>query len=88
MAAYEIVMRFPDREEVRLTDTPLAVGSNVEIAGTEWLVQSEEAQQGRVLARFICVELRDESRELRARSSDLIGRSHELRERNNPERKS
>ena len=57
----------------------------MEIAGTEWLVQSEEARQGRTSARFICVQLRDESRELRARSSDLIGRSHELRERHDSE---
>jgi hypothetical protein len=38
MAVYEVILRFEDREEVRLTDRPLEVGSNVKITGSEWLV--------------------------------------------------
>jgi hypothetical protein len=78
MALYEILLRYNDRDEVRLADSPLEVGSSVEIAGSAWHVQSERAWRGR--ARYICVELGEESRELRARSSDLIGRSRELPE--------
>ena len=78
MALYEILMRYDDRDEVRLADSPLEVGSSVEIAGNAWLVQSERAWRGS--ARYICVQLGEESRELRARSSDLIGRSRELPE--------
>ena len=78
MALYEILLRYHDRDEVRLTDSPLEVGSSVEIAGSAWLVQSGRAWRGR--ARYICVELGEQSRELRARSSDLIGRSRGLPE--------
>jgi hypothetical protein len=78
MALYEILLRYDDRDEVRLADAPLEVGSRVEIAGSAWLVQSERTWGGR--ARYICVELGEESRELRARSSDLIGRSREMPE--------
>jgi hypothetical protein len=81
MGLYEILLRYDDRDEVRLTDSPLEVGSSVEIAGTARLVQSERARRGRRRARYICVELREDSRELRARSSDLIGRSRELPDR-------
>jgi hypothetical protein len=66
MAVYEVVLRFEDREEVRLTDRPLTVGSSVEITGTEWLVQRFEARRKQVAARYICVEPRKKSRDLRA----------------------
>ena len=83
MALYEILLRYDDRDEVRLADCPLEVGSSVEIAGSAWLVQSERVWRGR--ARYICVELSEESRELRARSSDLVGRSRELEIEAEPE---
>ena len=85
MAAYEILLRYDDRDEVRLTDAPLEVGSTIEIGGSAWLVESERARRGKTLARYICIQLREESRELRARSSDLLGRSHELRDRFEPD---
>lgn len=84
MALYEILLRYDDRDELRLSDSPLEVGSSVEIAGNTWLVQSEQARGGRRGARYICVEVRGDSRELRARSSDLIGRSRELPDRFEP----
>ena len=31
MAVYEVVLRFQDRDEVRLTDRPLEVGGTLEI---------------------------------------------------------
>jgi hypothetical protein len=82
MAVYEVVLRFPDRDEVRLTDRTIEVGGTLEIEGHGWLVQSEEQNyEGRAAARYICVELRKRSRELRARSSELIGQIEELRDR-------
>src|SRR3954468_24935582 len=81
MAVYEVVLRFPDRDEFRLTDRPLKVGGTVAINGGDWLVESEESHNGHVAVRFVCVELQERSRELRARSSKLIGRLEELRER-------
>jgi hypothetical protein len=56
MAVYEVVLRFEDREEVRLTDRPLEVGSNVNITGSEWLVESYEAPPEPDAARYICVQ--------------------------------
>jgi hypothetical protein len=56
MAVYEVVLRFDDRDEVRLTDRPLEVGSNVEITGNEWLVQSYETRREPAFARYICVQ--------------------------------
>jgi hypothetical protein len=55
MAVYEVVLRFDDRDEVRLTDRPLEVGSNVRITGSEWLVQQCEPRGERDGARYICV---------------------------------
>jgi hypothetical protein len=56
MAVYEVILRFEDREEVRLTDRPLEVGSNVNITGSDWLVESYEAPPEHAAARYICVQ--------------------------------
>ena len=55
MAVYEVVLRFDDREEVRLTDRPLEVGSSLRITGSEWLVQRCEPRAERDGARYICI---------------------------------
>jgi hypothetical protein len=51
MAVYEVVLRYEDRDEVRLTDRRPDLGSNRRMAGTKWTVESREA------ARYICVRL-------------------------------
>jgi len=79
MAVYEVVLRFQDREEIRLTDRPLEVGSHFQIAGNEWLVQRREAGAGRASVRYICVGVRDVPDELRERSSTLVGGSAAVR---------
>jgi hypothetical protein len=56
MAVYEVVLRFEDREEVRLTDQPLEVGSNVKITGNDWRVERYETRRRPALARYICVQ--------------------------------
>jgi hypothetical protein len=56
VAVYEVILRFEDREEVRLTDRPLEVGDNLRITGSEWLVQRCEPRPERDGARYICVK--------------------------------
>jgi hypothetical protein len=51
MAVYEVVLRYEDRDEVRLTDRRPDLGSNLKIAGAAWTVQTREAE------RYICVRL-------------------------------
>ena len=41
MAAFEIVLRDGDREEVRLSDQELELGQLIEINGREWVVTAE-----------------------------------------------
>ena len=63
MPLYEIVLCFPDREEVRLTDSPVTVGERVSISGDEWSVVVErEPEDIRATARFLC-ELTKQQRE-------------------------
>jgi hypothetical protein len=50
MPVYEVVLRYEDRDEVRLTDRRPDLGSMIQIAGTHWTVQSREAE------RYICVK--------------------------------
>ena len=61
MALYEVVLRFRDREEVRLTDRPLEVGHTVRIEGAEWLVERRHPRRGAKAARYVCTELRTRS---------------------------
>ena len=73
MAVYEVVLRFQDREEVRLTDRPLEVGTSVQIGGQLWIVEGRDAQRGRSI-RYRCVEFREHR-------SAATGRRSMLRER-------
>jgi hypothetical protein len=55
MALYEIVLRYPDRDEVRVTDRPLPEGEVVEIDGTSWhVVLDREPADIRATARYLC----------------------------------
>jgi len=58
MAVYEVVLRFQDREEVRVTDQPLHVGNTFQIGGQRWLVEAVDARRGRAV-RCMCGELRE-----------------------------
>ena len=56
MPLYEVVLRFPDREEVRLTDDPPPLDSLVDIAGRRWRVQQAARAHSRLATgRLICV---------------------------------
>lgn len=55
MALYEVVFRYQDRDEVRLTDRPLPEGEVVEIGGTSWhVVLDREPADIRAAARYLC----------------------------------
>lgn len=55
MALYEVVFRYPDRDEVRLTDRPLPEGEVVELGGTSWhVVLDREPADTRAAARYLC----------------------------------
>jgi len=58
MAVYEVVLRFQDREEIRVTDQPLQVGNTFQIGGRRWVVEGVEARGGRAV-RCVCVALRE-----------------------------
>jgi hypothetical protein len=52
---YEIVLRYPDREHVVLSETPLEEGTTVELAGRTWIVlESVRPAHDRRRIRFIC----------------------------------
>jgi hypothetical protein len=52
---YEIVLCYPNREHVVLSETPLDPGSTVELAGRSWIVlESIRPMQNAQRIRFIC----------------------------------
>jgi hypothetical protein len=60
---YEIVLRFPDREEIRLTDRDgYRAGDEIVIAGRPFLVTGTEPPQAVHAAGRFVLEPRDESR--------------------------
>ena len=61
VSLYELVLRYPDREEVRLTDQPVAVGDTFEIDYEEWFVVEEnEPENRRATARFLCERTKEQ----------------------------
>lgn len=54
MPLYEIVLRYPDRDEIRLTDHDPRVDGHVRINGSAWTIVAErEGSSGRVARRYI-----------------------------------
>jgi hypothetical protein len=51
---YEIVLRYPDRERVVVSETPLERGMTVELAGRTWVVLERIRATGGRRVRFIC----------------------------------
>jgi hypothetical protein len=55
MPLYEIVLSFPDREEVRLTDEPVSVGDTIQIDHVPWRVLFERDPRNRfATACYLC----------------------------------
>lgn len=70
MALYEIVLRFPDREEVRITDRDgYRAGDEIVIAGRTFLVIGTEPPQAVHSAGRFVLEPRDLSRALARRGT-------------------
>ena len=63
MPLYEVVLRFPDREEIRITDrNGYRAGDEIVIAGRSFLVIGTEPPQTRHSAGRFVLEPRDASR--------------------------
>jgi hypothetical protein len=75
MPLYEIVLRTARGDEVRVHSEPPPVSEPFPLAGRVWLTRGREpARQGRVAARFVCVELREESTRLRELATAQLSR--------------
>ncbi len=49
------MLRYPDRDEVRITDAPLIDGNVVVIAGKRWtVIHTEAPDPGNAAVRFFC----------------------------------
>lgn len=85
MALYEVVLRYPDGDEVRLTDHPLPTDSTVEIAGENWMVTLErEPANIAATARFLCeltTSQRERAQRMQAFDRDMRKRIAALRDR-------
>ena len=78
MPLYELVLRYEDREETRLTGRPLSIGETLQIGYDEWRVVLErEPSDVRVTAAFVC-EL---TKVQRARAEKMRADDAERRER-------
>jgi hypothetical protein len=51
---YEIVLRYPDRDRVVVSETPLEQGMTVELAGRTWIVVEVVRRPIPAPLRFIC----------------------------------
>jgi hypothetical protein len=59
---FEIVLRYPDRERVVFSETPLEPGMTVELAGRTWMVlEAVRPRWGGGRVRFLC-EPQDDAR--------------------------
>jgi hypothetical protein len=78
MPLYELVLRYPDRDEVRLTDVPPDVGETLRIAGELWTVRlASDPSNARATKRFLFELALDEaerSDRLRAWNEELEAR--------------
>jgi len=56
MPLYEVLLQYPDRAELRLTDRPSEVGDTLVAAGKLWYVVGleRETKHVRATARFVC----------------------------------
>jgi len=78
MPLYELVLRYEDREEMRLTERPASIGEVLQIGYDEWQVVLErEPSDVQATAAFLC-EL---TKEQRARAEKMRAEDAERRER-------
>jgi hypothetical protein len=85
MPLYELVLRYEDRDEIRLTDRPVSVGQSVEIAGESWTVTLErDPEDGGATAQFLCeltLSQRQRAKRLQTLNAEMEGRLVHLRQR-------
>jgi hypothetical protein len=59
---YEIVLRFADHDEVRLTDRRVHIGERLTIDGSSWVVQRIEPPRNPLaILTYICLPSRSDA---------------------------
>ena len=77
MPFYEVLLRYEDRDELRMTDRPLVVGETLQIAGESWTVTLErDPADIAATAQFLC-ELTFSQRERARRAQAFDAEMHE-----------
>jgi hypothetical protein len=70
MTLYEIVLRRPDRDEIRFTDHPPKVGSTLLIDNQPFRVNHADSSQHPIAqSRYVCLP---DDRDLRAAAEDSV----------------
>jgi hypothetical protein len=82
MPLYEVVLRYPDRDEVRLTDQVLRAGETVSVAGDLWRVTTNgRPRDKRASAGFVCepaLDARERERRAQAWIKELLSHTSKL----------
>ena len=85
MPIYEVVLRYPDRDELRFTDRRLPTDRLVEIAGATWSVTVDGAPADiAATARFLCeltTSQRGRAQRMQALDRDMRERRSDVQDR-------
>ena len=79
---FELELRRPRGSELRNAAGPMNLGDEIDLDGTRWRVTEIELprREPGFIVRYVCDDLRKDSRDLRRRSKGLVARSRVLRE--------
>ena len=79
---FELELRRPRGSELRSAAGPMNLGDEIDLDGTRWRVTEIELPHRDLgfIVRYVCTDLRTESRALRRRSKGLAAHSRALRE--------
>jgi len=81
-ARFELELRHARGRELRHAAGPMNLGDEIDLDGTRWRVTDIELPRRElgIIVRYVCVDLRNDSRDLRRRAKGLVARSRALRE--------
>ena len=79
---FELELRHARGSELRHAAGPMNLGDEIDLDGTRWRVTDIELPRRELglIVRYVCIDLRNDSRDLRRRSKGLVARSEALRE--------
>ena len=84
MPIYEVVLRYPDRDELRFTDRRVPTDRLVEIAGETWSVTVEREPSDIAATRFLCelaTSQRGPAQQVQALDRDMRERRSDVQDR-------